>query len=218
MTNQSHFAPGFSLLTFPRMASVVVAIIAGLVLIGWNWEIETLKTGWPGLLSMKANYALVFLLASFSFWSLGAKPGRQSRLLAQAFAASVAIIGLLTLSEYAFGWDLRIDQLLFRDLPHPVSPTLPGRMSRIGACNFLMVGLALTLLHPGRGIMYAQLLALLAGLDALLVLIGYAFGIQSFYAGVFIYTQMGFHTAGAFLLLSIGLLLPRPHRRSMPAL
>jgi len=218
MTNQSHSSPRFSLLSFSRVAAVIVAIIAGLVLIGWIWDVETLKTGWPGLLTMKANSALAFLLASLSLWSLGAKAQPQSRFLAQTCAAVVAIIGLVTLNEYAFGWDLRIDQLLFQDLPSTVSVSPPGRMSHIGACNFLMMGLALALLHAGRAIIYAQLLALLAGLDALLVLIGYAFGIQSFYAGVFIYTQMGFHTAGAFLLLSVGLLLARPDQGLMAAI
>src|SRR5262249_46386504 len=64
-------------------------------------------------------------------------------------------------------------------------------------------------LHFRSGSLASQLLALLASLVSLLALVGYAYGVQSFYMGVVFYTQMGLATAGTFLVMCVGLLLAR---------
>src|SRR5712664_2046467 len=63
--------------------------------------------------------------------------------------------------------------------------------------------------HFRFGLLFAQLLSLLASLVSLLALVGYAYGIQPFYMGVVFYTQMGLPTAGTFLVLCAGLVLAR---------
>ena len=185
----------------------------GLVLIGWLLDIAILKSVWPGLVTMKANAALAFVFGGCALWMLGADPadpfaGRRRR-VGQVFASIVALIGLLTLGEYFFGWDLGIDQWLFQDTRGMLDTAHRGRMPHITALNFVVIGLALQLLHFRFGLLAAQLLSLLASLVSLLALVGYAYGIQSFYMGVVFYTQMGLPTAGTFLVLCAGLLLAR---------
>src|SRR5438046_4343358 len=111
----------------------------GLVLIGWLLDIALLKSVWPGLVTMKANAALAFVFGGCALWMLGADPadpfaGRRRR-IGQVFASIVALIGLLTLSEYFFGWDLGIDQCLFRDVQGIADTLPPGRMPHITALN-----------------------------------------------------------------------------------
>src|SRR6266516_3369655 len=83
-------------------------------------------------------------------------------------------------------------------------------MKAITALDFVLIGLALQLLHFRFGLLAAQLLSLLASLVSLLALVGYAYGVQPFYMGVVFYMQMGLPTAGTFLVLCAGLLLARP--------
>src|SRR5258708_39725026 len=99
-----------------RLASATVMVIGFLVLVGWMFDIPFLKSILPGLATMKANTALAFILTGVGLWIWNddhAGPGR--RRLAQVCGLAVLGIGLLSLSEYVFRWDLGIDQLLFKD-------------------------------------------------------------------------------------------------------
>jgi putative solute:sodium symporter small subunit len=187
----------------------------GLVLIGWLLDIDSLKSVWLDLVTMKANAALAFVFGGCALWMLGADPadsfaGRRRR-VGRVFAGIVALMGLLTLGEYFFGWDLGIDQWLFQDAHGMVDPDHRERMPYITALNFVVIGLALQFLHFRVGLLAAQLLSLLAGLVSLLALVGHAyrFGFQSFSMGNEFYTKMGLPTAGMFLVLCTGLLLAR---------
>src|SRR5687767_12081261 len=138
----------------------------GLVLIGWLLDVPSLKSVWPGQVTMKANAALAFVFGGCALWMLGADPadsfaGRRRR-IGQVFACIVASIGLLTLGEYFFGWDLGIDQWLFHDAHGPAETPHRGRMPHITALNFAVIGLALQLFHFRCGLLAAQLLSLLA--------------------------------------------------------
>jgi PAS domain S-box-containing protein len=222
VSDQFHTAVVTWLKLLSRVVSVAVMSIGGLVLLGWLLDIETLKSVWHGLVTMKANAALAFLFGGGALWMLGADPsdpfaGRRRR-IGQVFASIVTLIGLLTLSEYFFGWDLGIDQWLFRDANGMVDTAHRGRMPHITALNFVVIGLALELLHFRYGLLTAQLLSLLASLVSLLALVGYAYGVQSFYMGVVFYTQMGLPTAVTFLVLGAGLLLARPDQGLMAAI
>src|SRR5260221_4509090 len=86
-----------------RAASRVVMIVGGLVLLGWSLNIGILKTGLPGLGTMKANTAVMFIFAGFSLCMLRSAPRGLSRRLGRASAVLAGLIGLLTLMEYLAG-------------------------------------------------------------------------------------------------------------------
>src|SRR5262245_49643220 len=104
-------------------ASLAVAGVGVAVLIGWFLNIPVLKSFLPGLATMKANTALCFVLAGSSLWLLrreeasAASPKKQR--LGKILASLVLAIGLLTLSQYVFHWNLGIDQFLVKDLVTP---------------------------------------------------------------------------------------------------
>jgi hypothetical protein len=89
---------------FSQAASAFVILVGFIVLVGWMLDIVTLKSVFPDLVTMKANTALAFLLAGMSLWLLQRKrPETLACRTAQGCALIVALVGLLTLSEYLFG-------------------------------------------------------------------------------------------------------------------
>jgi methyl-accepting chemotaxis protein len=208
MTNQ--FSPRLieSLQALSRVAGLLVLATGGLVLVGWLLDIAVLKSVLPGVVTMKANTAAGFVLVGTAL-ALAAK-GRAARVC----AGLVALLGALTLSEYVGGWDLGIDQLLFKEPAGAVGTFAPGRMAANTALNFLFLGLALLLLNRPRGLYTAQALALLAGCIGLVGFLGYAYGVQSF-TGIGTYTKMAIHTAVCFIVAALGLLGARPDQALM---
>jgi signal transduction histidine kinase len=94
---------------------------------------------------MKANAALCGLLGGFAL-TLHDLPLAGARRIGRLAGVLVALIAGATLVEYYAGWQLGIDELLFRDPDTPLE-LAPGRMAEATAWGFLMAGLALALLH-----------------------------------------------------------------------
>lgn len=232
-----------SLQTFSRKASIAVMALGCIVIIGWMLNIPLFKSILPGLVTMKPNTAICFILAGGALWmwhqshrtahsselkesSIGyaqATPTAQNSFLkaqnflrwAQVCAAIVLLIGLLTLMQYNLHWDFGIDQLLFKDSAKAAGTSAPGRMGVNTAANFVMVGCALLFL-VGNYTNYkvAQILTLAAFFVAFVGMLGYAYNVTSLY-GINSYTQMALHTALTFLILCIGILCARPDRGVM---
>jgi len=206
-----------SLQSFSRTAGTMVAFVGCLVLFGWAFDIPALKSIFPGLATMKANTALAFILAGISLWLLRRDGADQrTRRIAHLCAFGVALIGLLTLSEYLCGWNLGIDQLLFQDSQEAVQTFSPGRMAPATALNFLLLGVSLLLLdrETRGGWRPAQILTLVSALASSLALVGYLYNVQVLYR-VSAYSSMALHTALAFTVLGAGILCARPDHRLM---
>ena len=187
-----------------RVCALAVLLVGLVVLAGWALEIEALKSVLPDLASMKPNAALGFVLAGLALAQ------RQRNGLRLACAAAMLVLGGLSLAQDIAGADFGTDQLLFRDAPGAAQTVTPGRMSPIAAVDLILLGGALALLGTRRTALRRTLeaLALLALALALPALIGYAYGIKSFYTlpG---FGGMAVHTALAFVLLAIGVLCAR---------
>jgi PAS domain S-box-containing protein len=193
-----------------RWLALMVVLTGGSVLIGWAFDLATLKSVLPGVVSMKANTAAGLILLGAALGLLGmARAHPWARRLSQACAGGAAGLGLLTLGEYLLGWNLHIDQLLFTEPAGTVGTLAPGRMAPSTALDFMLLGTALLVAGFRLSIFAAQLLALLAGLVASLTVLGYFSGL-AILTGLAPYTQMAIHTALAFLLLTAGLLFAHP--------
>ena len=205
----------FSLRSLSQAGSATAIVVGLLVLVGWISDIPSLKSVLPGLVTMKANTALAFTLAGVSLWILQREQTRQStRRIGQACAAVVALVGMLTLSEYVLDWDLGLDQLLLKEPSDAVGTSHLGRMSPATALNFFLIGCALLLLETNRGIVPAQYLVLGAGVGSLIALVGYVYGVKSLYS-ISVYTSMALHTTLTFLVLCFGILAAHPTRGLM---
>ncbi len=189
-----------------KWASVFSVIMGCVVLAGWTLDIDPLRNFSTDMTRMKPNAAFAFVLAGISLWLLarGEKPRGNYPGAARTLAFLVAILGLLTLSEHIFGWDVGIDQLLVK-YPAVASPFPPGRMVPHAAANFAFIGMALLFLTSPRGHWPASFLGLAAASISMLALMGYAYAVELSGSGP---TQMimATYTALTFLVLSIGVL------------
>ncbi|MEW5856255.1 MAG: chemotaxis protein, partial [Cyanobacteriota bacterium] len=57
-----------TLQSFSKKATIGVIAIGCAVLVGWMFNIPILKTVLPGLVTMKANAAVCFILSGTSLW------------------------------------------------------------------------------------------------------------------------------------------------------
>ncbi|MEC4814321.1 MAG: PAS domain-containing protein [Scytonema sp. PMC 1069.18] len=205
----------FNTQSFVRVAGAIAVSIGCLVLIGWLFDIAILKSILPDLVTMKANAALGFVLAGSSLF-LVTNPTPKLRPMARWCHLVVLLLGLSTLSEYIFGWDLGIDQLLFAEDAQPVGTSHPGRMSPLSAVSFTLTGIALFFIRRSQRQttthhrVLSQILALLNLLISVQVLIAYLYQVSPI-LGLETYTQMAVHTAMCFAVVNLGILFVYPH-------
>lgn len=191
-----------------QLASIWVMLVGAFVLLGWLLDIDRMKGGYSDI-AMKANTAFSLLLAGASLWTLNPKGTPLSmRRIGQVCAAMVALIGLMTLSQHLFGWNLGIDQLLFSEPPGAPATTSPGRMGPPASTCLMLSGTVLVLLHARRAVSFAQVLSIIVSLWALLAILGYAYQAKELY-GVAHYTGIALLTAVTLFCLSFGLLIAR---------
>ncbi len=212
--------PITALQSFSQKASIVVIAIGCTVILGWIFDLQLLKSFLPGLLSMKANTAVCFILAGFSlllqqprrFKSTTIKHQKSDKLLIFTSSFLIILISLSTLVQYSFNIDLGIDQLLFKDGLTLTNPWAPGRMAPNTATAFLLLGMALLLLSVKRSkYLRIQILSCCAFLIAFLGFIGYIYG-KSFFYTIGTHTGMALNSAAALMLLSLGILFASPER------
>ena len=203
------------------LASAAIAIFIGsLVLLGWYFDIEILKKGFPGSpATMKANTALCFLLSGLSLWlsqimvvqrtSSGEKRRVFYLRMSRFCAVAVAGIGLLTIIQYSFGYNFGIDELLFQDSPIVLTTSHSGRMGVNTALCFTLIGVALYLIiqtNKQCKYWYAQIFTIIAALISLQSLLGYAYKEDLLYRIALHTGSMAFHAALTLMTLCIGIL------------
>ena len=190
-------------------AIAVAAIATGVLnLVGWVFGIETLLRVRPGYTPMRFNAALCLIFSGAGLW-LGttADSGRRVR-AARWMGGFVCALALLTFSENTLGWDLGLDQLLWRDL---WSQSHPGRMATITTVIFAFTGAFLVLSGTVRTLWVwaAQCAAILANLAVQWAVLDVMFRPDKG-------ESIAIPTTAASLALSIGLLLV-PNQRGMLA-
>ncbi|HKQ80450.1 MAG TPA: PAS domain S-box protein [Blastocatellia bacterium] len=185
---------------FP-FASLAVVSVGGFALAQLAFGLETLK----GLASGFLTTAICFILTFHSlllWW--GSPKSVFKRRAAQLCGVIVALIGLLTLSQYLAGWDLPVNRLLLWDAAPINSPSYLGRMFFNTAFCFTFSGFALIRLRTvtKRRNRVAQMLALTSGFCALTTIIGYLYDAPDF-IGFFSFTRPAMYAAIALFALNI---------------
>ncbi len=205
---------------YSRISGVLAFAIGFIVLIGWIFNIMSLKSLQPSFVSMKANTAIAIMLAGMSLWFIHYHRKTLFHELIFSFcAALVTAIGLLSLIEYIGSWNFGIDQLLFTEPIGTVGTYFPGRMAINTAFCFSCLGTALLLMRSRSItiIVLSQLLSAIAALVTITALIGYFYNINEFY-GYVNFTKMALHTAFILLILSTAVICAIPDHGIMIAI
>ncbi|MGB3203063.1 MAG: GGDEF domain-containing protein, partial [Nodosilinea sp.] len=198
-----------------RHICLVVILIAVGVLAGWEWAIPWLKSGLPGLPTMRPNTALGVLLAGTALWletDGRSNPRRYAWQSSLSLGLALVCLGLgsVSLVEFWLRWDTGLGQWLFPGWAEQLDPVSRGRLAPNTALNFVLFSGAIGLLYQ-RQYRRAQILALGMFYVALVGFLGYLYNVKSLY-GLGSYSAMSLPTSGTFLLLAIALLLRYPDR------
>ncbi|MES2664208.1 MAG: PAS domain S-box protein [Pseudomonadota bacterium] len=205
----------FQLISF--VLGLLTIIISILVMIGWLGNFDLLRSTAPIFSTMKFNSALCFLFSGLSLCIYQIEGINSFRnLINRIFLLLIAIIALLSLSQYITGINIGIDQFFAKD--YIASEMLhPGRMSLATGSTFCFIVAAFIFLDPKIQFWkLAQSFGLLSLLMGSVSLIGYIYGIKIFL--ITLYSFMAIHTSGLFIFIGLGILFSKPQHGFMAVL
>lgn len=200
-------------LRFSQRSNTAVIGIGGLVLLGWIFNLTSLKSITPEFVAMNPVTALLFIISGVSLRRSLKRQSSQQRIdwIALTGAVIVTVGGALKLAEYVFQFDLNFDRVPFSGSSTVAGLFPENEIAPNTALNFLFCGIGLILLDTEmkRGFCPAQLCFLLTALVSLLVLIGYAYRVLPLYS-IGSAIPMALNTAIAFELFSLAAIAARP--------
>ena len=194
---------------FARAVAVMAIAVGVLVLLGWYFDQPLLRQGLPNNIEMKSNSAIGLILVGAG---LLAFTSEALRAVPRFLGMALMLGGGMTLSQDIVGWDLRIDEFVFRELAYPAYTSSPGRMSPFSALSFVLIGGAFFLARRRRvWSILADIMLAAVIVQTLLVLIGYIYGVPALYYP-FPLTAMPAHGAVMVLLIAIATFAAMPER------
>ncbi|HYW57433.1 MAG TPA: ATP-binding protein [Polaromonas sp.] len=196
-----------------RAAAALAGFVGLVAMIGWLGDWPSLKSVLPGAVEMKANTALGLMAAASGLWLLDIQRSPACEQAGQAMSVVVAALGLATLSQYMFGWEMGIDELLFEDTGGAFN-AIPGRMSPYTAGSFAALGLALLMLPSPRMRTLASIAASVPMLVGVISVVGYAWNATELTTDVLL-PPVAINTAVALVLLSAGTMLAIRRRTAL---
>lgn len=193
-------------LNLPLAIGVFVSLVALVIICEWTFGIKIVARLSPTDSSMKINSAIVFFLFGLSL-ILHQSRKIVVRVIVKFLIGSGMMIAALTLSQYVFGFNLGIDELVFKDNPNADITSSPGRMSPLVAFNFLLTGMALLLwkITGKNNNRPSEYFAPVALFVPVMAIIGYIFSAASLYSFTNV-TGVALITAILFLFLLSGIL------------
>lgn len=190
------------------MAAGAVAISL-VVLMGWLFQSPIFTSFNNEWVSMKVNTALGALSATGSllFYTKGRK--KISALL----GLFTLLLGAITIAEYAFGWNARIDEILFEE---HATGRHPGRMSQIIAISFILSGISLLCLQNKKYRILTDVLSILVLAAGFLSFTGYLYNARHLYS-VANFNSVSFPGALILICVSSATLFSQPEQGLMSA-
>lgn len=184
---------------FPKILGQLVIIIAVTVIIGWVYNISTLKSILPDYVNMNPPTATLFIFCGTTLW-LSNTTNRFTQIV-DFISLGIIVIAAIRLLGFNPRFDTGIDQYFFHN-------QLNGnRMAPNTAFDFLLTGISFFLFNRRfkYNFLLSQICALLALSISLLAIIGYLYVDRSLYR-LATFIPMALHTAVTFLLLTLGIL------------
>src|SRR5687768_15392473 len=115
-TSATHPRLSLAIRLAPFVTSAAVAALGVFVLVGWQLDVEFLKSLLhPGKVAMNPATAVCFILLAAAVWLVAKFPTPQRRMtIARGLACVVAGVALVRMCGYVAGGDFLVDRLLFR--------------------------------------------------------------------------------------------------------
>lgn len=171
--------------SFSILLSMAVGV-AGVT--GCIFHLAILRTILPGSVAIAFNTSVCFILLSIALWCLRDPEGSAAALrCGRLVAASIALIGLLSLIEFLGNLDFGIDQLLFAEhAPRMLGHVRPGLMSPVTSLNLVLLASALLLLDwtTRRRTWPSQVLCFIAGIVGVFTLLDLALNPNHFHSHI----------------------------------
>ncbi|CAN5532365.1 hypothetical protein BH10BDE1_BH10BDE1_17860 [soil metagenome] len=188
-------------------AGIFVISLCSLILVGWHYEIQILKSVLPGHISMKVNTAIGLIVLGATLLEVRRTTATRVSPLAVLMLALVAAISVATMLEYLFGFNFRIDELFYADHEGTGKLYPPGRLAPITAISFLLMAIATYagFMVKARWYRVSQAVFFTVALISFQALFSYALGIQTAF-GLASHTRIAIHTAVSIILLCAGFL------------
>lgn len=198
---------------FARISCLCAIAWGMLVLLGWVIDSDILKAMYPGLITMKVNTAVCFILSGFAYCCVFSnEKGTFLNRLGKLVASIILLIGVISLLENIFEWDFGIDNLLYPETSLSHTYTRLGLMAPATAVCFIFIGITLLLFQTANQTLWklCQILMMAVNMISFFVLFAYLLNTKLF-VGVIPYTPgVALNTTIIFAILSIGILLGRP--------
>lgn len=187
------------------IATLITITIGVLVIIGWVIHNDFLRSIVPGAVKMKFNVAVGFIFSSIVLLLNYSSPKKIRHLVSRLLSVIVALIGLFTLLQYIFGFNLGIDELFVKDELRTTATYYAGRMSPLSAINFVLIGIGLLLLNNEKAATYHFFYLSGIAFISLLMLIGF-----NFITDIPTFIRLAFHVAIGFITLSVAIWFAQP--------
>lgn len=193
-------------LAYVSLSAAVFAIAMSLVVIvGWHFDLPTLRSSVPGLVAMNPMTAVAFFLSGVCLW-WKATHTRDS--WARALGAIVLGIGVLKLIDYATGV-VGIDRLFYNS-KLGIGTGFPNRMAPNTTVNFILLGAAVLSLdvksERQRVLSHWGLLIILT--TSAFAILGYSYDVLALYQ-IPSFIPMSLPTALTFCAIATGTLASR---------
>ncbi len=190
-----------------RIAATVTVLLALSTLVGWASNVRMLTSIIPGAVEMKVNTATCLLLCGVALLILSGRTSTRLEAAARATAVVVLLIGIATLAEYLFEWQLGIDELVIRDLAGNYN-VFRGRMSPFTATALVALGFAVGGIRAKRTDRVARMAAGIGMSVGLLSLVGYVWNAREIVTDRLL-PPVALNTAICLVALGIGVLFTR---------
>ncbi|MES2309858.1 MAG: PAS domain S-box protein [Verrucomicrobiota bacterium] len=191
-----------------RLYAALAGAIGLLVLIGGTCNIPLFTSISPHWVAMKPNTAIGFILCATSLFIFSKNQISKSlQCVHQICSSLVILLGLLTLMEYLFRLDFKIDTLFFSAPATDFHTSHSGRMAPSTAFCFVLIGISLFL----KSKIFPEAHSLIVSLSSAGMIIG-VFALLGYVADSFLnyriwnYTGLALHTALAFIFLNAAIL------------
>ena len=184
--------------------TAIVIIIPSLVLVGWQFNINSLKSVLPHLVSMNPFAAVLFILSGISLCLIWGNNAPKFKYIGKSISVAILIISIILLGGVFHVFDFRLDQIFYED-------ALKGnRIAPNTVICFLLISFSLLIVDHKKNGKYnlSQIVSLIAFIISLMAIIGYIYGSRSFY-WLNIYMPMALHTALTFCVLTMAVIISR---------